>query len=198
MTEIVSVITASPSVIITSSPVIQSASSLSNIIPSTTEIKSLPSTSSAAETSKSVEQVTVVSVQTASAPATSAAQSTPSPVTVTVTPTSKTSTQATASPTTSSSDGDCLGANGSTYTDSETGSQWRIECDTAHQGKDIDNYEADTMEACVSMCADDSDCVGAIWYSAGPQGTDLNYCWLKSTLEDNLKSTKDAQSVVRL
>ncbi|KAI0901575.1 hypothetical protein F4806DRAFT_443761 [Annulohypoxylon nitens] len=204
MTEIVSVITASPSMATASSSVTQSTSSLSKLVTSSsTERKSSPSPSSVqspstAETSKSVEQVTVISVQTASAPTTSPVQITPSPVTVTVTPTSKTNTQATASPTTSSSDGDCLGANGSTYTDSGTGSQWKIECDTAHQGKDIVNYEAETMEACVSMCASDSDCVGAIWYSAGPQGTDLNYCWLKSTLEDNLKSTKDAQSVVRL
>ncbi|KAI1452055.1 hypothetical protein F4805DRAFT_448930 [Annulohypoxylon moriforme] len=204
MTEIVSVITASPSTATTSGSIIQSASSSSIFVISTaTKKKSSSSESptpstSADQTSKSVEKVTVISVQTASAPTTSPVQTTPSPTTVTVTPTSKTSTQATTSPTASSSNGDCLGADGSTYTDPGTGSQFRIECDIAHQGKDIDNYEAQTMEACVSMCASNSECVGAIWYSAGPQGTDLNYCWLKYTLEDTLKSTKDAQSVVRL
>ncbi|KAI1213309.1 uncharacterized protein F4807DRAFT_258619 [Annulohypoxylon truncatum] len=204
MTEIVSVITASPSMTATSGPTILSVSSSTKLDTSTTTEKkssssaSPTSSSPAGETSKSVEKVTVISVQTASVPTTSPVQSTPTPTTITVTPTSKTSSETTASPATTSSDGDCLGADGSTYTDPGTGSQFRIECDIAHQGKDIDNYEAQTMQACVSMCADDSECVGAIWYSAGPQGTDLNYCWLKSTLDDDLKSTKDAQSVVRL
>ncbi|KAI1633807.1 hypothetical protein F4809DRAFT_644129 [Biscogniauxia mediterranea] len=92
----------------------------------------------------------------------------------------------------------CLGADGSTYTDAATRSQFRIECDTAHQGKDIVNREAASMEACVALCAGDDACRGAIWYDAGPQGTDLNYCWLKSAMGDERRETRDAQSVVRL
>ncbi|KAI2465324.1 hypothetical protein F4781DRAFT_435532 [Annulohypoxylon bovei var. microspora] len=212
MTEIVSVTATSPSTTATNPSMtavsqatiksVPSSSSELETASTTTATKSSStssiSTSSADKTSKSVEKVTVISIQTASISTTSPVQSTPPPTTVTVTPTSKTSSQSTASATTVHSDGSCLGADGSTYTDPGTGSQFRIECDIAHQGKDIDNYEAQSMEACVSMCADDSECVGAIWYSAGPQGTDLNYCWLKNTLEDNLKDTKDAQSVVRL
>jgi hypothetical protein len=68
----------------------------------------------------------------------------------------------------------------------------------AHQGRDILNLEADTMEECVSLCAKNAHCKGAIWYNVGPQGTDLNYCWLKSEMEDDLRVTADAQSVVRL
>ncbi|KAI1769978.1 hypothetical protein F4818DRAFT_434452 [Hypoxylon cercidicola] len=135
--------------------------------------------------------------------------STPTPPTVTVTPTPPTTTTPKPTPTSSAqptstltpaqSNGYCLGQDGSTYTDPGTGSAFRVECDVAHQGKDIENREADSMEDCVSMCAENSRCVGAIWYNAGPQGTDLNYCWLKRTLEDdNIKDTADAQSVVRL
>ncbi|KAI0883513.1 uncharacterized protein GGS22DRAFT_167183 [Annulohypoxylon maeteangense] len=211
MTEIVSAITSSLSMSTTNDFMVQSVSSSSKLDTSTTTTRterssssptssptsSLPS-SPTTQTSKSVEKVTIISVQTASAPTTSPVQSTPPPTTVTVTPTTKASSQTTTSPTATTSNGDCLGADGSTYTDPGTGARFRIECDIAHLGKDIENYKAQTMEACVSMCASDSTCVGAIWYSAGPQGTDLNYCWLKNTLENTLKSTKDAQSVVRL
>ncbi|RWA12895.1 hypothetical protein EKO27_g2216 [Xylaria grammica] len=69
----------------------------------------------------------------------------------------------------------------------------------AHEGKDIENLEAETMQACVSLCAKNTHCKGAIWYNVGPQGTDLNYCWLKSEMDDNdIRVTPDAQSVVRL
>ncbi|KAI1768905.1 hypothetical protein GGR53DRAFT_315190 [Hypoxylon sp. FL1150] len=122
--------------------------------------------------------------------------------TTTISPTtSTTSTAETAASTLfpAQSNGYCLGYDGATYTDPSTGSQFRIECDAAHEGKDITNPEAETMEDCVSLCADNSRCVGAIWYNVGPQGTDLNYCWLKSSLDDSdIRDTPDAQSVVRL
>ncbi|KAI0379572.1 hypothetical protein F5Y04DRAFT_282659 [Hypomontagnella monticulosa] len=96
------------------------------------------------------------------------------------------------------SDG-CLGTDGSTYTDPGTGAQFKIECDVAHQGRDIENPEAQSMEECVSLCANNSRCKGAIYYNVGPQGTDLNYCWLKSSMNDtDIRPTKDAQSIVRL
>ncbi|KAI1413564.1 hypothetical protein F5Y13DRAFT_26380 [Hypoxylon sp. FL1857] len=163
--------------------------------PSSSSSPSSP-TSPADESTKSVEKVTVTSVRTEQPSATNNPKSEDPPATVTVTPPSEPSS--TAAPTPLHTGGSCLGTDGSTYTDPGTGSKWKIECDIAHQGKDIENYEAQSMEACVSMCANESSCVGAIWYSAGPQGTDLNYCWLKKSLSDDLKDTKDAQSVVRL
>ncbi|KAI0841475.1 hypothetical protein F5Y06DRAFT_293175 [Hypoxylon sp. FL0890] len=164
--------------------------------PSPTPSLSSPPSSTADENTKSVEKVTVTSMRTEQPSTTNPPESEAPPTTVTVTPASNPTS--TAAPTPLHTGGSCLGTDGSTYTDPGTGSKWKIECDIAHQGKDIENYEAQSMEACVSMCANESDCVGAIWYSAGPQGTDLNYCWLKSSLNDNLKDTKDAQSVVRL
>ncbi|GAW11059.1 hypothetical protein ANO14919_003980 [Xylariales sp. No.14919] len=93
----------------------------------------------------------------------------------------------------------CIGDDGSTYTDPGTGDKFRLECTVAHEGKDIENLEAETMQACVSLCAKNTHCKGAIWYNVGPQGTDLNYCWLKSEMDDNdIRVTPDAQSVVRL
>ncbi|KAI0539028.1 hypothetical protein GGR58DRAFT_271487 [Xylaria digitata] len=93
----------------------------------------------------------------------------------------------------------CIGDDGSTYTDPGTGDKFRLECTVAHQGKDIVNLEANTMQSCISMCAKNTHCKGAIWYNVGPQGTDLNYCWLKSEMDDSdVRITADAQSVVRL
>ncbi|KAI1805578.1 hypothetical protein F4811DRAFT_514365 [Daldinia bambusicola] len=110
---------------------------------------------------------------------------------------SSTSSKPTATP--SPAARSCLGADGSTYTDPETGAKFRIECDVAHQGRDIENLKAESMPECVSLCAKNTHCTGAIWYDVGPQGTDLNYCWLKSSIDDSdIRLTTDAQSVVRL
>ncbi|KAI8953995.1 hypothetical protein F4801DRAFT_69335 [Xylaria longipes] len=92
----------------------------------------------------------------------------------------------------------CLGDDGSTYTDPGTGDKFRIECAVAHQGRDIENLEAETMQECISMCAKNKFCKGAIWFNVGPQGTDLNYCWLKSSMDGEVQDTRDAQSVVLL
>ncbi|KAI1754277.1 hypothetical protein F4782DRAFT_493847 [Xylaria castorea] len=92
----------------------------------------------------------------------------------------------------------CLGDDGSTYTDPGTGDKFRIECAVAHQGKDIENREAETMQECIGMCAKNRFCRGAIWFNVGPQGTDLNYCWLKSAMGGEVQENGDAQSVVLL
>ena len=112
------------------------------------------------------------------------------------TSTSRTSATATSTPAT---DDDCLGIDGSTYADPSTGSNFKIECNVAHEGHDIENLKAESMEECVSLCAKNVQCKGAIWFNAGVQGTLLNYCWLKSSLNDSdIRYTTDAQSVVRL
>lgn len=131
----------------------------------------------------------------ASSPAVGENQSTGSP-NPTTTPSSSTSASPTATPSPVRS---CLGTDGSTYTDSGTGTKFRIECDVAHQGRDIENLKAESMKECVSLCAKNTRCTGAVYYNVGPQGTDLNYCWLKSSLDDSdIRTTTDAQSVVRL
>lgn len=92
----------------------------------------------------------------------------------------------------------CIGNDGSTYTDPGTKHKFRIECATAHQGKDIENLEAETMQECISLCTKNKFCKGVIWFNVGPQGTDLNYCWLKSTTDGEVQDTPDAQSAVLL
>ncbi|KAK5627954.1 hypothetical protein RRF57_003669 [Xylaria bambusicola] len=126
------------------------------------------------------------------------ASSAPSPKTTT-----PKTTSSKPSPTSSPSSRVCIGDDGSTYTDPGTGDKFRLECAVSHQGQDIENVKAYSMQSCVSMCAKNTHCKGAVWYNVGPQGTDLNYCWLKSTMEDPkldgaVLVTKDAQSVVRL
>ncbi|CAJ2510263.1 Uu.00g061630.m01.CDS01 [Anthostomella pinea] len=133
-------------------------------------------------------------------PTPTTADPTPSQPTAAAPPTT---TTATSTPTTEPTSGGsskpkCLADDGSTYTDPKTGDQFKVECNVAHQGADIENLEAQTMQECVSLCANNEQCNGAIWYDVGPQGTDLNYCWLKSAMKDDLRYTTDAQSVVRI
>ncbi|KAI0802363.1 hypothetical protein GGR55DRAFT_665955 [Xylaria sp. FL0064] len=112
-------------------------------------------------------------------------------------------TPADSSPTDASTDSPssriCIGDDGSTYKDPATGDKFRLECSVAHQGKDIMNYKANTMQDCIAMCAKNTHCKGAIWFNVGPQGTLLNYCWLKSEMDGGDGDVNgDAQSVVRL
>ncbi|KAJ2985807.1 hypothetical protein NUW58_g5338 [Xylaria curta] len=93
---------------------------------------------------------------------------------------------------------DCIGDEGSVYTDPGTGDKFKISCAIAHQGMDIMNLKAETMEACINLCAKNNRCKGAVWYNVGPQGTDLNYCWLKSGMNGEVRETQDAQSVTLL
>ncbi|KAI0190228.1 hypothetical protein EV127DRAFT_430777 [Xylaria flabelliformis] len=121
------------------------------------------------------------------------------PTTVVVSPSPPAQTSQVSSPSTpSNSSRICLGDDGSTYADPGTGHKFRIECAVAHQGKDIENLEAETMQDCISLCAKNKFCKGAIWFNVGPQGTDLNYCWLKSAMNGEVQENTDAQSVVLL
>ncbi len=82
------------------------------------------------------------------------------------------------------------------YTDPATGTKFKRTCYVQHPGFDIKNEEKDSMEDCMAWCAEEEDCKGAQWYNAGPQGTDLNYCWLKYDMTGEIRETKDAQSAV--
>lgn len=140
----------------------------------------------------------IPAADTSTAPTPSPTYSSASSSAASSTSSSTSSSTPSQTPAATPSDG-CLGTDGSTYTDPGTGSRFKIECDVAHQGRDIENPEAQSMEECVSLCANNSRCKGAIYYNVGPQGTDLNYCWLKSSMNDtDIRPTNDAQSVVRL
>lgn len=92
----------------------------------------------------------------------------------------------------------CPEANATVFLDPTTEVQFQRTCGVQHPGYDIDNREAESMEACMSWCAETNGCHGVTWFDAGPQGTDLNYCWLKSNVDGETRFTNDAQSAVRL
>jgi hypothetical protein len=67
--------------------------------------------------------------------------------------------------------------------------------------KDIQNIAKNSMEDCIALCAKYNlntqtsrrTCVGVTWVYAGPQGTNVNYCWPKASLGlltywDNMES----------
>ncbi|KAI0389760.1 hypothetical protein F5Y17DRAFT_107925 [Xylariaceae sp. FL0594] len=152
---------------------------------------------------------TTTTTTTATSPSrTAPASSSPAILTaVTLPPTSATSSTSSSPSTTavpsSSYTGNnssrvCIGADGSTVTDAATGARFRLECTVEHRGTDLLNIEAGSMTACVALCAQNSRCAGAVWYNVGPQGTDLNYCWLKTQMLSQVDVRADAQSVVRL
>ncbi|KAI2642926.1 hypothetical protein GGS21DRAFT_486755 [Xylaria nigripes] len=113
-------------------------------------------------------------------------------------PTKTTPISPSPSSTSSLSSRECIGKNGSTYTDSDTGKKYKLECAIAHQGTDLVNLKAETMQACVSLCSNIDFCKGVIWFNIGPQGTGLNYCYLKSDVSDVAEDNIDAQSAVLL
>ncbi|KAI0445005.1 hypothetical protein F4803DRAFT_548630 [Xylaria telfairii] len=123
----------------------------------------------------------------------------PQPVTtVIVAPPPATSVKPPAPSASSPSSRICIGNDGSTYTDPGTKDKFRIECATAHQGKDIENLEASSMQECIGLCTKNKFCKGVIWFNVGPQGTNLNYCWLKSAMDGEVQSMPDAQSAMLL
>jgi hypothetical protein len=94
----------------------------------------------------------------------------------------------------------CPQANGTTYTDPATKVGFRRECGLTHDGADISHDVAYSMDECVSSCANLSTCMGAVWITAGEQGTDNNWCWLHSDMSqvEYTRINQDAQSAIRL
>ncbi|RYP19608.1 hypothetical protein DL767_009618 [Monosporascus sp. MG133] len=90
---------------------------------------------------------------------------------------------------------ECPEADGTVFTDPGTGKRFKHSCYQQYPGYDIENREKESMATCIAWCAMVDECVAANWYNAGPQGTDLNYCWLKSD-HGEVRKTKDAQNVV--
>ncbi|KAK7983172.1 hypothetical protein PG989_010574 [Apiospora arundinis] len=95
----------------------------------------------------------------------------------------------------------CPGANNTIYiTPRGDGSaQYRRICGVSYDGNDIHPQQAETMGLCLSLCSGRTGCAGVVWYDAGPQGTDLNWCWLKNSMEKAVLSYRDeAQTAIRL
>ncbi|KAK8073139.1 hypothetical protein PG996_006487 [Apiospora saccharicola] len=94
----------------------------------------------------------------------------------------------------------CPGANNTVIDDG--GTQYRRICGISYDGNDIQPQKADTMGQCLSLCSAHTGqvaCAGVVWYDAGPQGTDLNWCWLKRSMDKAVLSYRDAaQTAIRL
>ncbi|RYP66525.1 hypothetical protein DL771_007748 [Monosporascus sp. 5C6A] len=88
-------------------------------------------------------------------------------------------------------------AEGTVFADPGTGTKFKHSCYEQYPGYDIENREKESMAACIAWGAEADECVAANWYNAGPQGTGLNSCWLKSD-HGRARKTKDAQNVVRI
>ncbi|GAP87473.1 hypothetical protein SAMD00023353_2600800 [Rosellinia necatrix] len=150
--------------------------------------------------SENIEPTVITTAIIIATPSTVFVVAPPAPTTVTSTaeaetgpPPQETTTvtaTATASDTASNA---CLGKNGSIYTDPGTGDRFRIECGIARKGADIVHPKALNMEHCVSLCAANEQCRGAVWYN-----TEWKYCWMKSEITDNVGQRPDAQSFVRI
>ncbi|KAK8075857.1 hypothetical protein PG997_010520 [Apiospora hydei] len=117
-------------------------------------------------------------------------------------------TTSTAAPTATPSDTapPCPGANNTIYTNQahEGNTQYRRICGISYDGNDIQPQMAETMGDCLSLCSGyvgggGVGCAGVVWYDAGPQGTDLNWCWLKRSMDRAVLSYRDsAQTAIRL
>lgn len=78
----------------------------------------------------------------------------------------------------------------------------------SYDGNDLQPQKAETMGRCLALCSaghtgggggGGSRCAGVVWYDAGPQGTDLNWCWLKRSMDKAVLSYRDsAQTAIRL
>ncbi|KAK7913804.1 hypothetical protein PG985_011507 [Apiospora marii] len=108
-------------------------------------------------------------------------------------------------PTVSDTAPTCPGANNTVYTtpaDEGGGTQYRRICGVSYDGNDIQPQKAETMGHCLALCSGyvgGSHCAGVVWYDAGPQGTDLNWCWLKRSMDQAVLSYRDsAQTAIRL
>ncbi|KAF4783767.1 hypothetical protein HER10_EVM0000051 [Colletotrichum scovillei] len=75
-----------------------------------------------------------------------------------------------------------------TYTVPNSNLRFVRECGNNYPMNDLGHIPLTRMEDCMNLCAAlavttqsaDGPCVGVAWVTAGKQGTDENYCWLKS------------------
>jgi hypothetical protein len=88
---------------------------------------------------------------------------------------------------------ECPSADNTYYTPPNSKQRFLRQCDTDYGGAegaiDADRVKAQSMDECIGYCAKSNDdisaaynCSGVTWSYDGPQGTGLNYCWIKSKL----------------
>ncbi|KXH68272.1 hypothetical protein CSAL01_12004 [Colletotrichum salicis] len=81
-----------------------------------------------------------------------------------------------------------LSSENKTYTVPNLNLRFVRECGNNYPMNDLGHIPLTRMEDCMNLCAAlavttqsaDGPCVGVAWVTAGKQGTDENYCWLKS------------------
>ncbi|UQC87736.1 uncharacterized protein CLUP02_13255 [Colletotrichum lupini] len=82
----------------------------------------------------------------------------------------------------------CQASENKTYTVPNSNLRFVRECGNNYPMNDLGHIPLTRMEDCMNLCAAlavttqsaDGPCVGVAWVTAGKQGTDENYCWLKS------------------
>ncbi|TDZ33122.1 hypothetical protein C8035_v006054 [Colletotrichum spinosum] len=81
-----------------------------------------------------------------------------------------------------------LSSENKTYTPPGSNLRFVRECGKNYPFNDLGYIPLTKMEDCINLCAAlyvttqsaDGKCIGVAWVTAGKQGTDQNYCWLKS------------------
>jgi hypothetical protein len=102
----------------------------------------------------------------------------------------RTASSLSSAPTTATGPGgvhvECPAADNKNYTVRGTNEVFLRECLTDRQGSDIANVEQLSMEDCLAYCvswnanpSNSQRCGAVTWVYNGPQGTDVNYCWIK-------------------
>lgn len=121
---------------------------------------------------------------------------TSAPTTGAVLPASTTiSIPAAATPTETTADVQCPRVNGTIYTASSGGKQFRRLCGLDYGGEgeavDIDNVKTRNMDACIDACASEENCTGAGWGVIDGDKGATHSCWMKTNLTKSHKAPPD-------
>jgi hypothetical protein len=102
---------------------------------------------------------------------------------------------AAASPTAATADVQCPRVNGTIYTASSGGKQFRRLCGLDYGGEgeavDIDNVKTRNMDACIDACASEENCTGAGWGVIDGDKGSTHTCWMKTNLTKSHKAKPD-------
>ncbi|KAH6618390.1 hypothetical protein B0J18DRAFT_277862 [Chaetomium sp. MPI-SDFR-AT-0129] len=111
------------------------------------------------------------------------------------TSTGPSSTSASATPTVTPDQIDCPKVNGTFYTASTGGKQFKRLCgvDYGGQGEAVDIGHVDTrnLDGCIDACAARSNCTGAGWGVIKGDKGPLHSCWMKTNLTKSHNATSD-------
>ena len=89
----------------------------------------------------------------------------------------------------------CPRVNGTIYTASSGGKQFRRLCGLDYGGEgeavDIDNVKTRNMDACIDACASEENCTGAGWGVIDGDKGATHTCWMKTNLTKSHKAMPD-------